>query len=67
MFMQVYGREFLIYDMDNYTRQWYKTQLHLSDQDLKPIHVDFDMGPKRPPLQVYTVNMQTQDHSTFLF
>lgn len=48
----MYGRDLLIYDMDAFTRSWMKESLKLGDKELEPIPVDFDMGPKRPPLQV---------------
>lgn len=49
---QVYGRDLLIYDMDVFTRGWLKENAGVTDKELAPIAVDFDMGPKRPPLQV---------------
>eukprot|EP00983_Pelagomonas_calceolata_P113488 1159990-Pelagomonas_calceolata.AAC.12 len=41
----------VIYDMDNYTRAWMHENAGLSPTELQPIHIDFDMGPKRPPIQ----------------
>lgn len=45
----------LIYDMDAFSRSWMIEQGGMRPAELQPIHVDFDTGPKRPPLQVSTV------------
>ena len=51
--LQVYGRDLMVYDMDGSTRRWLMDEAGAAEvATAEPIEVDFDMGPKRPPLQV---------------
>jgi hypothetical protein len=42
---------FLSYPQDPFTRSWL-TSVGVPESSLKPVPVDFSMGPKRPPQQV---------------
>jgi hypothetical protein len=61
----VYGRDLLVYDMDGFTRSWMLDQGGADPALLQPLAVDFDLGPKRPPLHIppNTMGIGTEEDS----